>query len=84
MSTSGSDLSLSDPDDNQILSSDEEEECSPDVPQKTAVAIRFSEAQKACLTAYYTKGMNGTGRRMNSLICKAAKDTRLSISQVKV
>ena len=84
MSTSGSDLSLSDPDDNQILSSVEEEECSTHVPQKTAVAVRFSEAQKACLTAYYTKGMNSTGKRMNSLICKAAKDTRLSISQVKV
>ena len=58
MSTSGSDLSLLDPVDNQILSSVEEEECSPDVPQKTAVTVRFSEAQKACLTAYHTKGMH--------------------------
>ena len=43
-------------------------------------AVRFSEAQKASLNGYYGKGMNGTGKSVNHLICKAAKDIHSSIN----
>ena len=45
---------------------------------------RFSEAQKACLKAYFQQGMQGTGKKHASLIHCAARDTHLSTDQIKV
>ena len=46
--------------------------------------VRFSEAQKACLTAFYQRGMTGCGKKHCVLIQKAAKGTQLTVGQVKV
>ena len=84
MSTSDrSDLSVSE----ENITSADEEECPQHVSWNVSLkkkAVRFSEAQRACLNAYYVKGMSGTGKNMHPLICKAAKDTHLSTAQVKV
>ena len=46
--------------------------------------VRFSEAQRTCLTAYYQRGMSGCGKKHAVLIEKAARDTSLTVRQVKV
>ncbi len=45
---------------------------------------RFSEAQRACLNAYFCNGMAGVGKRYSSLIARASSDTQLTVDQVKV
>lgn len=61
----------------------EEETGQPDIKNLTK-KIRFSQAQKACLAAYYTQGMTGIGKDNAALIFKAAEDTHLTVAQVKV
>ena len=46
--------------------------------------VRFSGAQRACLTSYYRRGMSGCGKKHAVVIEKAAKDTGLTVRQVKV
>ena len=47
-------------------------------------AAKFNGAQIACLNAYYLKGMAGVEKKYSSIITRTAKDTKLSVSQVKV
>ena len=54
------------------------------IPTKKMKISRFSEAQRACLNAYYSRGMTGTGERHKSAIERASKDTHLTPAQVKV
>ena len=73
MERDASDMSQSD----SNLSCVDEEECSQYVESVVSLKkkpFRFSEVQKACLNAYYGKGMTGTGKNMHLLISKAAKD----------
>ena len=68
------------------LSSDEsdQEELLVPRPSCTKGKIHFSKAQKACLNAFYTTGMTGTGAKHAALVAKAASDTQLTNDQVKV
>ena len=55
-----------------------------DEPGQKRRAVRFSTAQKTCLTSYYCSGMTRTGKEHRELISKTAKDTNLKPDQVKV
>lgn len=46
--------------------------------------IRFSAAQRAYLNTYYQNGMTSVAKRYSLLISQAAKETKLSTSQIKV
>ena len=64
-------------------------ECELEVPEAInsklgKKATRFSVAQQACLNAFYNGGLTGCGKEHFALIEQAAKDTKLSVAQVKV
>ena len=46
--------------------------------------VQFSQAQRTCLAAYYNRGMSGCGKKHAAVIEKAARDTCLTVGQVKV
>lgn len=53
-------------------------------PIKLTTRSRFSEAQKACLNSYDSNGMTSTSKKHHLIVSKAAKDTDLTVDQVKV
>lgn len=65
-------------------SSDDEDNPSLLKTEVKKKAIRFSKAQITCLETYYKLGMTSTRKSDLSLIMQAAKDSNLSVEQIKV
>ena len=83
-----SDSHVSSPDCETDSHSDSDSSSANEAPKRKKAKVttwaRFSEAQKACLNSYYLNGMTSTSKKQDLMISKAAKDTDLSVDQVKV
>ena len=74
-----------DSDEASMVSDDVVDELEVPVTQNLAKRKRtFSQAQRACLNAFFTNGMTGCSKQHAALINQASRDAELTIKQVKV